>query len=197
MVIAFQIPFSTTIFESEVISQLSFPVVAKPKEGYNHQHVFVANRTQLDKLLGEGKCPEFLQEFVHHDGIVHKVYVVGDLIGIIQRASIQLDKFAKKQKPRKFRTAAVSGYKKRLKLRTKYGLDPEIVYEMVSKIRNATNMTLFGIDIVIEEETEKHYLFDINYMPGFVGEETAPTVLHNLLVKLRERTFARAASKKK
>ena len=184
----FQIPFSTTIYESEEVQGLKFPILAKPREGLDHQHLFIAKKEQFDDRLAKGKCPEFLQEFVRHDGIVHKVYVVRDLIAIVQRHSIRLEKFSKDEKPKKFLTANISGYKKRLKIRSKHGLDLKIMYEMVTRIRDSTDLQLFTIDIIIERETNKHFLLDINSLLRIREHESA--TLYNLLSRLKSRLLA-------
>ena len=43
---------------------------------------------------------------------------------------------------------------------------PEILHNMVRCLRRTLNMSLIGVDVIVENETGIHYIIDINAFPG-------------------------------
>ncbi|RMX48851.1 hypothetical protein pdam_00024124 [Pocillopora damicornis] len=67
------------------------------------------------------------------------------------------------------------------------GLDENLVLKLVRKLQPKLNLTMFGIDIVVEKGTGHHVVIDINYFPGYEGAPSFPVdfakYVHDLLDK--------------
>jgi inositol-1,3,4-trisphosphate 5/6-kinase/inositol-tetrakisphosphate 1-kinase len=147
---------------------VNFPVLVKPKVATatpeSHQMRLVTSPEQLKGV----PTPAMLQEFVNHDGMVFKLYALGDHLEAGVRPSIRniepgesiaLDFHSQHSevdnglwtKPRDLSKVEI----------------PVKKFERVSEIlRTALNLNLIGFDILIDQEG-RFWLVDLNYFPAY------------------------------
>lgn len=65
-------------------------------------------------------------------------------------------------------------------------LDCEVIKEILNRIRLVMNITLFGFDIIIDDNTGDYGIIDLNYMPSYAGlSQNFRKDLSQLLEKIR------------
>ncbi len=52
-----------------------------------------------------------------------------------------------------------------------------IIYEIVERVSKGSGLSIYGVDVIVETGTRKHYIIDINYFPGFEGTDRVPEKL--------------------
>ncbi|MCO5572639.1 hypothetical protein L7F22_026397 [Adiantum nelumboides] len=145
--------------------------VAKPLvvDGTAQSHALSLACDEL--CLTSPSPPLVLQEFVNHGGVLFKVYIVGDSIGVVCRFSLpDVHKEVGNGViafPRVSSAAASAD---------DADLDPEVaelppceLLDCLSKeLRCRLGLRLFNLDIIREGGAGNHYyVIDVNYFPGF------------------------------
>lgn len=146
--------------------------------------------------------PLFVQEFIHHGGILFKVYVLGKEVHVITRPSVYLtaatdplltpvihfdSQYVSKTFDRPFSTSIehkefLSFQEKHpfplaphaLRFEKEAALDIDKLKAIALVFQTRLGLTLFGFDVVIEDGTNTHYVIDINYFPGYEGVSEFP-----------------------
>lgn len=145
----------------EVLEEFSFPFILKLSGGRQGKGVFLIE----DKITLLEKIEEFndtnqayiLREFIPNDGDI-RIFCVGyKAIGAMKRIPPEGD----------FRSNISQGGKGE-----EYDLDknPEIK-TLAEKISEMTKTEIAGVDIIIDKETKKPYILEINPGPQFTGLE--------------------------
>ncbi len=105
---------------------------------------------------------------MNHNEQLYKLYAVGSEWDTVIKTSVPMhlatqgDYFFFQTKM-KFDKAAFTRF-------TPENLVPDELFEIVTKeVGRAFNMTLFGIDMILEEETGKVFLIDVNYFGSYEG----------------------------
>lgn len=167
-------------------SGINFPIITKPTvtrcdaEAHDMSIIF------SEKNVSDVMSPCVIQEFVNHGSMLYKVAAVGQQMYICERPSVKnlksglertvyfdsmtvskrnihnVDLHDKNPQFMKFRTSVSERNVKTL-------LDEDIVKEILCRITNKIDLTLFGIDIIVEENTGNYGLIDLNYMPSYDG----------------------------
>ncbi|XKL66155.1 hypothetical protein PGB90_009575 [Kerria lacca] len=155
---------------------VSFPFICKPyvAQGTNdcHKMALIFN----EKSIVDCKPPCVAQSFVNHNALLFKVFVVGDEYQVVERPSLK-NFYPSDRSTIFFDSHNVSKSDSSSQLSI---LDPEDqayvpriddkkLKTIVSVLREELNLTLFGIDIVVENETGRHAIIDINVYPGYDG----------------------------
>lgn len=146
----------------KVINDFKFPLIVKMSEGRQGKGVFKAS--DLDELKGKVKelleiSPSVvLREFIPNDGDV-RIFTVGyKAIGAMKRTPV---------KEGEFRSNISQGGKgENFDLST----TPE-VKELAEKLSEVTRTEIAGVDIMINKESGKSYILEINPGPQFTGFE--------------------------
>ena len=156
--------------ENGVLDSLGgFPLICKADEASfteaSHLIAVVSSWEQLEALQWD--YPLIVQQFVPHNGVVHKLYVIGDChfcgprnsvrnIGVGDEA-ITFD--SQQAIPEELRDP-------RAPLETGTQLEEEILGHLVPSLRHTLELDLFGVD-VLEAPDGTLFLVDANAFPGY------------------------------
>jgi hypothetical protein len=130
-----------------------------------------------DEGLRNISLPCFLvQHFVNHNAVLHKVYVIGDSHFTVKRPSIR-DLDAQEDHPSiNFYSSDVSKAKSASPLNiagavtaAKAVPNEALLLALLDKLRAKLGLSLFGVDVVIENDSENLHVVDVNYFPGYNG----------------------------
>jgi len=186
-----------------------FPIIAKPLTAAgtseSHKMMIVLNRNGLKKLSPR---PTLLQEYANHDGILFKVYVLGEDVMVFQRSSLPnlpegesnpgdvnlcthlefdsqkpypgLSDFGVKNDEIDF-TESCSDYKKSANF--SHVVTSSEIRPVVEAVRKAFGLTLFGFDMLVTIRGGKMKLLvvDINYFPSYKEVSNFPFMLAQYL----------------
>ncbi|XP_041092193.1 inositol-tetrakisphosphate 1-kinase-like [Polyodon spathula] len=127
--------------------------------------------------LWDARPPCVLQSFINHSAVLHKVFVVGGAHFTVERPSLK--NFPRGQSDRKtifFNSHDVSKPESSSHLTA---LDEEaalprppsddVIAAIVTELRAELGMSLFGVDVIVNTETGRHTVIDINIFPGYEG----------------------------
>lgn len=164
---------------------VTYPFVFKPAATHgspiSHHLALIFNEEGLRDL----RPPCVAQSFSNHNAILYKVYVVGDEVKLVERPSVKNFKSGRDANESTifFDSHGVSKPNCNSFLNQLDATDemhsemdaklPEInmkkIDKMVKSLRKAFGLDLLGIDLIIEQKTERYGVIDINYFPGYDG----------------------------
>ena len=158
-------PVSAVIFNYagfEVVrDQFSFPIIIKTSTGRQGRGVFKVNSSQeLKKIIKENKeaSPSFIvRQFIENDGDI-RIFTVGyQAIGAMKR------------------TPKIGDFRSNISQGGEGGnfdlSKNQEIKEMAEKISQLTRTEIAGVDVMIEQNTGKPYILEINPGPQFTGFE--------------------------
>lgn len=188
--------------QSEIMEEIkrqniSFPIIAKSCDSENHEMSIIFS----EKNVKDVTTPCVIQEFVNHSSMLYKVCAIADKTYICERPSVKNLKDGYRDTVH-FDSLTVSKreiYHKELHdqnpLSLHYNtsttediqmLDCEVIKEILNRIRLVMNITLFGFDIIIDDNTGDYGIIDLNYMPSYAGlSQNFRKDLSQLLEKIR------------
>ncbi|KDO30623.1 hypothetical protein SPRG_04523 [Saprolegnia parasitica CBS 223.65] len=156
----------------------SLPVIVKSFEACgtdaSHMMKVISCVEDVEALAVDG--PLLFQEFVNHDGRLYKGYVLGPTILVSERVSLpNLERGGAKsvefdtQSP--FPTAASFAIAPAPVVATPptaiSAALTESLHAIGRAIQDATQLSLFGFDVIIDARTGQHLVIDVNYFPSF------------------------------
>ncbi|XP_044520971.1 inositol-tetrakisphosphate 1-kinase [Gracilinanus agilis] len=200
---------------------LAFPFICKTRVAHgtnSHEMAIIFNKEGLSAI----KPPCVIQNFINHNAVLYKVFVVGESYTVVQRPSLKNFSAGMSGRPtgsppgpsfmpsirigsrasqRKVRNAkAAMGLEARLarnipdresiffnshnvskpesssiltaldKIEGVFEKPSDDVIREISKaLRQALGVSLFGIDIIINNQTGQHAVIDVNAFPGYEG----------------------------
>jgi RimK family alpha-L-glutamate ligase len=163
-------PIPKTIFleqgikdEEILCKELKFPMVVKENRSRMGNKVFLINdRKKLHELL-EGITADQktlaadtyqFQEFIPADYDIRVIVLGGKVLGAIERRSAD---------PNEFRhNVSLGGVAKKMEI------TPEME-KLAVKAAKVLNYELAGVDLIVNRETGKFYIIEVNRSPGFGG----------------------------
>ncbi|TYJ44107.1 hypothetical protein E1A91_A03G199300v1 [Gossypium mustelinum] len=175
---------------------LKLPLVAKPLvvdgSAKSHELFLACDWSSLSEL----EPPLVLQEFVNHDGILFKIYIVGDAIKVVRRFSLsnvnqcQLAKVPGIFPFPRVSSAAASADDADLDPRVAE-LPPRPLLERLSKeLRHRLGLRLFNIDMIREHGTRDiFYVIDINYFPGYGKMPDYEVIFTDFLLTFKKKKY--------
>jgi len=121
--------------------------------------------------------PCVAQTFIPHDALLFKVFVIGNKYFVVERPSLK--NFYASERPTIFydshdvsKPDSVSVLSV-LDENDKCGIRPVVKEELLDKVitmlSGSLEMSLFGVDIVVEKGTGLYAIIDINAFPGYEG----------------------------
>lgn len=125
--------------------------------------------------------PCLLQEFCNHDGILYKVFVIGDSYHVCksEKSSIRGKKIFNSRQvskifPKLVYLPSLHENNPLLKHWLSSGLKPNMLNgnvgeEIIRRIKLETGFYLFGFDILIESNTGDYAMIDLSQFPGYSG----------------------------
>lgn len=179
-------------------ANVTFPVVCKPVtagggiEAHEMAVVFNENR------ISECTLPCVAQSFINHGAVLYKLFVLGPMWFVIVRPSLKnfyagvdgcfdINKLAAEQETVHFNSNNVSKADSHSPLTQldpsdmKEDLpkaDPAVFNRIVTRLCEALNMDLLGIDVVIDSSTEKYGIIDVNAFPSY---DSVPNLMEHLV----------------
>ncbi|KAG8448878.1 hypothetical protein GDO86_015811 [Hymenochirus boettgeri] len=126
--------------------------------------------------LNEVAPPCVLQSFINHSATLYKVFVVGSQHFVVQRPSLRNFPLGETDQSTIFfdshqvSKAESCSYLSE-PLQTKEVLPPSelVVNQVVQGLQNALGMSLFGVDIIVDSQTGRCAVIDVNAFPGYEG----------------------------
>ncbi|EDO36566.1 predicted protein [Nematostella vectensis] len=165
-------------------ANVEFPMVCKSVIGHgsevSHQMALIFNQEGLQDL----NPPCVVQQFINHNAVLYKIFVAAHKYCTVVRPSIKnfyrnLD--LKKTIFFNSHDVSKSDSDSHLSVLDKFDEDEDptptdniLVGKLVKRLRDKLNLTMFGIDIVVEKGTKNHVVIDINYFPGYEGMPSFP-----------------------
>ena len=141
------------------------------------------------------RCPCVVQSFINHNARLYKLFVIGNKYYVVERPSLKNFQAGNKP-PIHFDSHTISKpdssssiielddeSQKDSQLEKPSG---EIFDQIVSEFRDKLNLSLFGVDVIVEKGTGRHAIIDMNVFPGkkLLGKSriSVSHVIHVLLL---------------
>lgn len=136
--------------------------------------------------LKDVKPPCVIQSFINHNAVLYKVFVVGDSYTVVERPSLKnFPSGPAEMKAIFFNSHNVSKPESSSDLTSRENVEgvsqppcDDVIRELSRSLRQALGATLFGIDVIINNQTGQHAVIDINAFPGYEG---VPSFFNDLL----------------
>uniref|UniRef100_A0A8D1J642 Inositol-tetrakisphosphate 1-kinase n=1 Tax=Sus scrofa TaxID=9823 RepID=A0A8D1J642_PIG len=152
---------------------LAFPFICKTRVAHgtnSHEMAIVFNQEGLSAI----QPPCVVQNFINHNAVLYKVFVVGESYTVVQRPSLK--NFSAGTSDREsifFNSHNVSKPESSSVLTALDKIEgvferpsDEVIRALSRALRQALGVSLFGIDIIINNQTGQHAVIDINAFPG-------------------------------
>lgn len=181
---------------------LTFPFICKTRVAHgtnSHEMAIVFNQEGLSAV----QPPCVVQNFINHNAVLYKVFVVGESYTVVQRPSLK--NFSAGMSDRKsifFNSHNVSKPESSSVLTELDKIEgvferpsDEVIRQLSRALRQALGVSLFGIDIIINNQTGQHAVIDINAFPGYEGvSEFFTDLLNHIAAILQGQSAATAAT---
>lgn len=176
-------------------AEVKYPFVCKPIVAHgssaSHKMAIIFNEQGLDDI----QPPCVAQTFHNHNAVLYKVFVMGEKHHIVERPSIKnfssMDQstiyFDSNDVSKPNCANFLTELDKEDLLRTPITPDDEILGDLANAVRRELKMELFGIDVIIDCDTKKYAVIDINAFPGYEGVENFMEILCDLLNSLMDK----------
>uniref|UniRef100_A0A8D3D6G5 Inositol-tetrakisphosphate 1-kinase n=1 Tax=Scophthalmus maximus TaxID=52904 RepID=A0A8D3D6G5_SCOMX len=164
---------------------LTFPFICKTRVAHgtnSHEMAIIFSEDDLKDV----KPPCVIQSFINHNAVLYKVFVVGDSYTVVERPSLM--NFPAGPADRKaifFNSHNVSKPESSSDLNSRENVEgvsqppsDDVIRELSRSLREALGVSLFGIDVIINNQTAQHAVIDINAFPGYEG---VPEFFNDLL----------------
>lgn len=129
--------------------------------------------------LKDCQIPCVAQDFINHNAILYKVFVVGDKFHVVERPSLKnfypkdcitsntifFNSFDISKSGAKSKWSIISDEDKNLSVKPNF----DIFERIVKNVAKSFGLILLGIDVVIENHTQKYAIIDVNVFPGYDG----------------------------
>ncbi|XP_062252962.1 inositol-tetrakisphosphate 1-kinase [Platichthys flesus] len=155
---------------------LTFPFICKTRVAHgtnSHEMAIIFSEEDLKDV----KPPCVIQSFINHNAVLYKVFVVGDSYTVVERPSLK--NFPAGPADRKaifFNSHNVSKPESSSDLNSRENVEgvsqppsDDVIRELSRSLREALGVSLFGIDVIINNQTGQHAVIDINAFPGYEG----------------------------
>uniref|UniRef100_A0A3Q2QIY0 Inositol-tetrakisphosphate 1-kinase n=1 Tax=Fundulus heteroclitus TaxID=8078 RepID=A0A3Q2QIY0_FUNHE len=173
------------VLEQIKLQGLTFPFICKTRVAHgtnSHEMAIVFSEEDLKDV----KPPCVIQSFINHNAVLYKVFVVGESYSVVERPSLK--NFPSGPAERKaifFNSHNVSKPESSSDLTSRENVEgvshppcDDVIRELSRSLRQALGVSLFGIDVIINNQTGQHAVIDINAFPGYEG---APEFFNDLL----------------
>ncbi|XP_034274258.2 inositol-tetrakisphosphate 1-kinase [Pantherophis guttatus] len=175
---------------------IAFPFICKTRVAHgtnSHEMAIIFNREGLKAI----QPPCVIQSFINHNAVLYKVFVVGESYTVVKRPSVK--NFSAGISDREsifFNSHNVSKPESSSiltaldKIEGVFERPNDDVIRAISKtLRQTLGISLFGIDIIINNQTGQHAVIDINAFPGYEGvSEFFTDLLNHIATTLQEQT---------
>lgn len=155
---------------------LTFPFICKTRVAHgtnSHEMAIIFSEEDLKDV----RPPCVIQSFINHNAVLYKVFVVGDSHTVVERPSLK--NFPAGPADRRaifFNSHNVSKPESSSDLTSRENVEgvsqppsEDVIRELSRLLRQELNVSLFGIDVIINNQTGQHAVIDINAFPGYEG----------------------------
>uniref|UniRef100_A0A8C8GTT9 Inositol-tetrakisphosphate 1-kinase n=1 Tax=Oncorhynchus tshawytscha TaxID=74940 RepID=A0A8C8GTT9_ONCTS len=174
---------------------LTFPFICKTRVAHgtnSHEMAIIFSEEDLKDV----KPPCVIQSFINHNAVLYKVFVVGESYTLVERPSLKNFPAgpAGEEDPGDYRKAIffnshnVSKPESSSDLTSRDNVEgvsqppsDDVIRELSRSLRQALGVSLFGIDVIINNLTGQHAVIDINAFPGYEG---VPEFFNDLLTHI-------------
>ncbi|XP_077288934.1 inositol-tetrakisphosphate 1-kinase-like [Arctopsyche grandis] len=165
---------------SMLARSVTFPVVCKTLLAHGSRSAHKMSVIFNEAGLADCKPPCIVQKFINHNAVLYKIFVVGNRYYITDRPSLKNFYACNERETIHFHSGDVCKADSQSTLsildpheipnvETKATLDEKKIEVMLKILREELNLTLFGIDIVVDNITNRYAIIDINFYPGYEG----------------------------
>ncbi|KAJ8341373.1 hypothetical protein SKAU_G00336640 [Synaphobranchus kaupii] len=164
---------------------LTFPFICKTRVAHgtnSHEMAIIFSEEDLKDVTP----PCVIQSFINHNAVLYKVFVVGESYTVVERPSLK--NFPAGPADRKaifFNSHNVSKPESSSDLTSRDNVEgvfqppnDDVIRELSRSLRQSLGVSLFGIDVIINNQTGQHAVIDINAFPGYEG---VPEFFNDLL----------------
>lgn len=168
-------------------AQVSFPCVCKPSQAHgsitSHKMAIIFNEAGLQDVV----APYVAQTFISHNAVLYKLFFIGDQYFTVQRPSLKnftagdhSTIFFDSHDVSKPNSSSFLNELDEKDLNHRR-IDPEsdTLHKLAKVLRMELDMALFGVDVIVENNSGIHYIIDINAFPGYDGVPEFPQALFN------------------
>uniref|UniRef100_A0A8C4NME5 Inositol-tetrakisphosphate 1-kinase n=1 Tax=Eptatretus burgeri TaxID=7764 RepID=A0A8C4NME5_EPTBU len=157
----------------------------------SHEMAVIFNRVGLKDV----SPPCVAQSFVNHNATLHKVYIIGDSLSVVQRPSLRNFPSGESEMETLFFCSqevskAESSSELTKPLHGTHQMDSElpneVAHQLVTAIRPVLGASLIGVDVIVDNGTGHRALIDINVFPGYDGVADFSEHLADHISKLLE-----------
>lgn len=168
---------------------VKYPFVCKPLVAHGTEFAHQMSIIFSDDGLKDVVPPCVAQTFIQHNAVLYKVFVVGDRYFVVPRPSLKNFTagpfstifFDSHQVSKEGCSSSLSELDDLDPLSSPPLLDDKIA-AVVQDIRRKTDITLFGLDVIVETKTGFHYIIDVNNFPSYDGVANFYSHLVDLIV---------------
>ncbi|KAJ7345125.1 hypothetical protein JRQ81_001075 [Phrynocephalus forsythii] len=155
---------------------IAFPFICKTRVAHgtnSHEMAIIFNQEGLKAI----QPPCVIQSFINHNAVLYKVFVVGESYTVVKRPSVKNFSAGISDRESIFfnshnvsKPESSSNLTALDKIEGVFERPNDDVIRAISKmLRQALGVSLFGIDIIINNQTGQHAVIDINAFPGYEG----------------------------
>ncbi|EGG18922.1 inositol 1,3,4-triphosphate 5/6 kinase [Cavenderia fasciculata] len=165
------------------LAKIKFPVVCKTIQACGSEESHKMGIFFSEKELHQFKPPMLVQEYINHNAIIYKVFVIGSYLNIVHRKSLRnvtdngnvikkiIDNIFQKPLP-SFLLPEKEYTQDMVQFPHK-----DILMAISNMIQKDLSLTLFGFDVITDVTTKKHAVVDLNYFPGYIGIDNFYSIL--------------------
>ncbi|XP_033331613.2 inositol-tetrakisphosphate 1-kinase [Megalopta genalis] len=160
-------------------ANIKFPIICKPLIALGssdaHKMMVIFNEEELNNC----QPPCVAQEFINHNAIVYKIYIVREHYYVDERPSFK--NFYEEDctslntiffnSLNIFKSGSTSKWSILSEENIPLTLKPkqEVLEKIVNEVSKLFGLILLGVDVVIENHTGRYAIIDVNVFPGYVG----------------------------
>ncbi|XP_073497783.1 inositol-tetrakisphosphate 1-kinase-like [Phyllobates terribilis] len=170
-----------------VREHLTFPIICKTQVAHgprSHEMSLIFN----EKGLKDVTPPCLLQSFINHSATLYKIFVVGSQHFIVKRPSIrnfpigEADQSTIYFNSHQVSKAESCSHLSQTPLYPDVLPPPEdVVRQVVQGLQEALGMSLFGVDLIVDTQSGRCAVIDVNAFPGYEGvPEFFPALLSHV-----------------
>ncbi|XP_022332734.2 inositol-tetrakisphosphate 1-kinase-like [Crassostrea virginica] len=176
-------------------AEVKYPCVCKPIVAHgssaSHKMAIIFNEEGLNDI----QPPCVAQTFHNHNAVLYKVFAIGETHHIVERPSIKnfssMDQstifFDSNDVSKPNCANYLTELDKEDLLHTPMTPDHQVLRDLAKAVRRELKMELFGIDVIIDCDTKKYAVIDINAFPGYEGVDNFMEILCDLLNSLMDK----------
>ncbi|KAI2654592.1 Inositol-tetrakisphosphate 1-kinase [Labeo rohita] len=143
---------------------LTFPFICKTRVAHgtnSHEMAIIFSAEDLKDV----KPPCVIQSFINHNAVLYKVFVVGESYTVVERPSLK--NFPSGPSDRK--AIFFNSHNRDNVEGVSQPPNDDVIRELCKSLRESLGVSLFGIDVIINNQTGQHAVIDINAFPGYEG----------------------------